>query len=116
MAAPVCTVSGTLTDTAGTARARALVRARVLDRGKGLVRDGVAVGIGTVTTVTDAAGAWSIALPQAARIRLEVPAAGVDHVGKLPDASTVAFDVLFPTMTPYRDGGRRGACQAFPTR
>ena len=101
MAAPVCTVSGTLTDAAGAARARALVRARVLDDDAGSVRSGVAVSIEAVTTVTDAAGAWSIALPQGASVRVELPAAGVDHVGTLPAAATVAFDVLFPSMTPY---------------
>lgn len=101
MAAPVCTVSGTLTDAAGAAKARALVRARVLDDDAGSVRSGVAVSIEAVTTVTDAAGAWSIALPQGASVRIELPAAGVDHVGTMPETSTVAFDVLFQSMTPY---------------
>lgn len=101
MAAPTCTVSGTLTDAAGAAKARALVRARVLDDDVGSVLSGVAVSIEAVTVVTDAAGEWSIVLPQGASVRLEIPSAGVDHVGTIPDASTLTFDTLFQSMTPY---------------
>lgn len=101
MAAPVCTVSGTLTSAAGAAKARAVVRARVLDDEAGAVLSGVAVSIEPVTIVTDQDGAWSIGLPQGASVRIELPAAGVDHVGTLPESSTVAFDVLFQSMTPY---------------
>ena len=102
MAAPVCTVSGVVTDGTGTAWPRAIVRARILDGGRGLVRDGVAVGLGTVTVLTGISGEWAVALPQGARIRVEIPAAGVDHVGLLPSSSAVTFDVLFPTMRPFR--------------
>ena len=109
MAAPVCTVSGTLTDAAGTAKARAVVRARVLDDEEGSVLTGFAVSIEPVTTVTDAAGAWSITLPQGARVRIELPAAGVDHVGTVPETSTVAFDVLFQSMSPYGTETEDGA-------
>lgn len=101
MAAPVCTVSGTLTDAAGTAKARAVVRARVLDDEEGSVLTGFAVSIEPVTTVTDAAGTWSVVLPQGAIVRIQIPVAGIDHVGTVPDASTVAFDVLFGSMAPY---------------
>lgn len=101
MAAPACVVSGVLTDAAGAVRPRALVRARVLDDGEGSVLSGVAVSIEALTTVTDAAGAWAISLPQGASVRIELPAAGVDHVGTMPETATVAFDVLFQSMTPY---------------
>ncbi len=91
MAAPVCTVSGVVTDGIGTAWPRAIVRARILDAGKGLVRDGVAVELGTVAALTGTSGEWAVALPQGARIRLEIPAAGVNHVGLLPSSSAVTF-------------------------
>ena len=109
MAAPTCTVSGTLTDAAGAAKARALVRARVLDDDVGSVLSGVAVSIEAVTVVTDAAGEWSIVLPQGASVRIELPAAGVDHVGTVPETSTVAFDVLFQSMSPYGTETEDGA-------
>lgn len=102
MTAPsTCIVSGALTDASGAAKARAIVRARVLDDDAGSVLSGAAVAIEPVTTLTDAAGAWSIVLPQGARVRVQLPAAGIDHVGTIPSASSVAFDVLFQSMTPY---------------
>lgn len=101
MAAPACIVSGVLTDAAGAVRARAIVRARVLDDAEGSVLSGVAVSIEPLTVMTDADGAWSLTLPQGASVRIQLPAAGVDHVGILPETSTVAFDVLFPSLAPY---------------
>lgn len=100
-ASALCTVSGSLTDASGAAKARALVRARVLDDDAGSVLSGTTVAIEPVKALTDTAGAWAIALPQSARVRIQIPAAGIDHVGTVPAAASVAFEVLFPSMTPY---------------
>lgn len=115
MTAPVCTVSGVLTDAVGVAKARALVHARVLDGRPGAVPSGTAVAIERITTLTDAAGAWQAVLPQGARVRIQIPAAGIDHEGTIPSASAVAFDVLFRTMTPCGDRRRPRGSVGFPT-
>lgn len=98
-----CTLSGALANGAGAAMANEFVRARIIDcHESGFVSDDGPVSIGAAVVMTDASGAWSFTFPQGARVRVEIPAAGIDHVGTLPEASTSAFTDLYPSMWRYR--------------
>lgn len=103
MTAPAtCTISGTLYTAAGAALEGRLVRIRVLPSDsmeEALL--GYPPSDAIVTTTTDpqevesgASGSWSIAVPQGAVIRVEIPAMQVDHVGTVPSESTATLDDL----------------------
>lgn len=98
-----CILSGVLADGAGTAVANEFVRARIIDcHESGFVSDDGPVSIGAAVVMTDDAGVWSFTFPQGARVRVEIPAAGIDHVGTLPEAPTSAFADLYSSMRRYR--------------
>lgn len=95
MTAPsTCTVSGTLYAASGAAASGTLVRARVVSSSPPVTAgDGTAVGT-PIVTYTDAAGAWSLALPQGLSVWIEIPEAGVDHTFTVPSSSTSTFGAL----------------------
>lgn len=107
MPAPAtCTISGTLYTAAGAALEGRLVRMRVLpydSLGQYLTEYPPADWIPTTSTdpqsvETAANGTWSITVPQGAVIRVEIPAAYIDHAGTVPEESTATLD----DMTLYR--------------
>lgn len=103
MTAPAtCTISGTLYTAAGAALEGRLVRIRVLPYS---VLTDVLLDYPpddtTPTTSTDpqevetgASGTWSIVAPQGAVVRVEIPAAYIDHVGTVPAETTATLDDL----------------------
>ena len=103
MTAPAsCTVSGTLYTAAGAALEGRLVRFRILpnDSAEEALL-GYPPSDAVMTTSTDpqevesgSSGAWSIAVPQGAVIRVEIPALQIDHIGTVPAASTATLDDL----------------------
>lgn len=103
MPAPAtCTISGTLYTAAGAALEGRLVRIRVLpydDLSTFLLEypppDWIATtSVDPQEVETSSLGAWSIVVPQGAVIRVEIPAAYIDHAGTVPAASTATLDDL----------------------
>jgi hypothetical protein len=103
MTAPAtCTISGTLYTAAGAALEGRLVRIRVLpydSLDKFLLEYPPADWIPTTSVdpqevETSSAGAWSVTVPQGAVIRVEIPAAYIDHAGTVPSESTATLDDL----------------------
>lgn len=103
MPAPAtCTLSGTLYTAAGAALEGRLVRIRVLPYA-GLTDflmeyppgdDVMMTSTDPQEVETSSLGAWSIVVPQGAVIRVEIPAAYIDHAGTVPAASTATLDDL----------------------
>lgn len=94
-----CILYGTVYRAGATPRANALVRVRI---SPGLV---AAAGTGfhvseTQSTYTAVDGSWTLTLPRGEDFRLEIPAAGVDAVGTVPNAATA--DLSTVTLDPYR--------------
>lgn len=103
MTAPAtCTISGTLYTAAGATLEGRLVRIRVLpyDALTDFLTDyPPADWIPTTSTdpqevETASNGTWSIIAPQGAVIRVEIPAAYIDHAGTVPAAATATLDDL----------------------
>ena len=103
MTAPAtCTISGTLYTAAGAALEGRLVRIRVLPYDvltDFLLEYPPADGIATTSidpqeVETNASGVWSIDAPQGAVIRVEIPAAYIDHAGMVPTETTATLDDL----------------------
>lgn len=103
MTAPAtCTISGTLYTAAGVALEGRLVRIRVLPYDSltdYLLEYPPAEWIPTTSVdpqevESNASGMWSVVAPQGATIRLEIPAAYIDHAGTVPTASTATLDDL----------------------
>ena len=103
MTAPAtCTISGTLYTAAGAALEGRLVRIRVLPYDvltDYLLEYPPADWIATTTTdptevETNSSGVWSVTVPQGAVIRVEIPAAQIDHAGTVPAESTATLDDL----------------------
>lgn len=103
MTAPAtCTISGTLYTAAGAALEGRLVRIRVLPYDvltDFLLEYPPADWMPTTSTdpqevETNSSGVWSIVVPQGAVIRVEIPAAYIDHAGTVPTAATATLDDL----------------------
>ena len=103
MTAPAtCTISGTLYTAAGAALEGRLVRIRVLpygDLSTFLLEYPPADWMPTTSVdpqevETNSSGGWSIVAPQGAVIRVEIPAAHIDHAGTVPTAATATLDDL----------------------
>lgn len=90
MSAPsTCTLSGKVYQDGALATTPALVRIRLIgasDIGGTPTGDGQSTG--AARSVYTAAGIWSIVVPQGVTFRIEIPLAGLDVVGTVPDAST----------------------------
>lgn len=114
MSVQTCVLSGTVADGTGTAVKNALVRVRLSGMGVSpspvlvgypfvrpldvVVSGGVTVSAVAQMVYTDAAGAWSVTLPQEAAFVIEIPAADVYHYGRVPAAATALLTDLLPGM------------------
>lgn len=100
MSAPsFCTLSGKVYS-GGAAADGAMVRVRITGTS---ANPGTPAGdgqqIGQAVTVYTVAGAWSVALPQGVYFRIEIPAAGLDAVGVVPN--TTEADLSAVSLSAY---------------
>lgn len=91
MSAPAtCTLSGTVY-LGASGQAGALVRWRVVSDAPPVVAGGGHASGDPTFVYTDSSGNWSITVPQALTIWLEIPAEGVDHLLTVPAAVTATL-------------------------
>ena len=91
MSLAVCTISGTVQTPAGVAVQNAMVRYRILTP----LDSAIHVTVFALTTWTASDGTWSVTLAQGATARIEIPSAGIDEWGEVPNASTATAEDVF---------------------